>query len=205
MGDDFFAPTTVSDGCSCPCSLDGCTAISASLRECTSEVMWWCNPCSECRRKVFDFLQEWDQSYWQNPRAFIRSLTFNALDLNHTCFANTSKGRVLERYEEAGDLFFVNDNSDEQSSLDEFEILLEDLEQKFVESSQPLKDFLPGYWYRRVKDHLLTRQPDDEKHLKDVRSVGVELEFCGLSVPKWMETCIARKVEEINDEAAVNG
>ncbi|KAJ5326595.1 uncharacterized protein N7506_009697 [Penicillium brevicompactum] len=205
MGDDFFAPTTISDGCPCPCSLNGCTAISVSLRELTSEVMWGYSRCLECEREAFDFLQEWDQSYWQNPRAFIRSLTFNALDLNHTCFANTSKGHVLTRYETAGSKYYVNDNSNEQSSLDEFEILLEDLEQKFVESGQPLKDFLPGYWYRRVKDHLLTRQPDDEKHLKDVRSVGVELEFCGLSVPKWMETCIARKVEELNDEAAVNG
>ena len=108
------------------------------------------------------------------------------------------------RHEAAGDPSFVNDDSDEQSSLDEFEILLGDLEQKFVECGQPLKDFLPGYWYRRVKDHLLTRQPDDEKHLKDVRNVGVELEFCGLSVPDWMETCIARKVSELNDEEAVN-
>ncbi|KAK4905997.1 hypothetical protein LTR66_017759, partial [Elasticomyces elasticus] len=154
--------------------------------------------------KVFDFLQEWDQSYWQNPRAFIRSLTFNALDLNHTCFANTSKGDVIARFHAAGDNDYVNDNSDEQTSLDEFETLLEDLEQKFVESGQPLKEFLPDYWYRRVKDHLLTRQPDDENHLKDVRSVGAELEFCGLSVPEWMETCIARKVEELNDEGAVN-
>jgi hypothetical protein len=34
--------------------------------------------------------------------------------------------------------------------------------------------------------------------------MGVELEFCGLYVPDWMENCIARKVEEVNDEDAVD-
>ncbi|CAI7649402.1 unnamed protein product [Penicillium bialowiezense] len=203
MGDDFFAPTRVPDGCSCPCSPGGCTAVSAILRELTSD-LWPRSNSLDHQRKVFDFVYEWDLSYWQEPRAIIRSLTFNALDLTHTCFASIRKGDVVSKNGSLENLWYFDDRDNEEWSLNEFEDLLTDLEQKFVETCQPLKDFLPNYWYRRVKDHLLTRQPDDEKHVKGARGVGVELEFCGLSVPDWMDNCIARKVEELNDEEAVN-
>ncbi|KAJ5731473.1 uncharacterized protein N7483_005981 [Penicillium malachiteum] len=166
MGDEFFAPTGVPDGCSCPCSPGGCTAVSAILRKLTSGSWRWHFKCySKCQRRVFNFVHEWDQSYWEKPQEVIRSLTFNALGLTHTCFASIHKGQVL---------------------------------------CQPLKKLLPEYWYRRVKDHLLTRHPDNEEHVKGATSVGVELEFCGLSVPDWMKNCIARKVEEVNDEDAVD-
>lgn len=203
MGDAFFAPTRVSDGCSCPCSPSGCTAVSTILRELTSDE-WTDCMCLDCRRRVFDFVHEWDQSYWQEPHAFIRSLTFNALDLNHSCFSKTKKGCIIKRNTCSDSDRYTNEETDDEKLLDEFEELLKDLEQNFAERRQPLREFLPGYWYRHVKDYLLARQPDDESHLKGAKSVGVELEFCGLSVPKWMEDCIARKVEELTDEEAVN-
>ncbi|CAG8182828.1 unnamed protein product [Penicillium salamii] len=198
MSDGFFAPTKIPDGCSCPCSPDGCTTISVILREFPFYASWHCR---KCLREVFEKLEEWDQSYWKDPRAFIRSLTFNALDLNHTCFANTKKGDVFGRHRMAGGEDYINDNRDEQSALIEFEELVADLEQKFDELSLPLKEFLPGPWYRCVKDHLLTRQPHKEEDaIADARSLGVGLEFCGLGVPEWMEILIANKVEELSDE-----
>lgn len=130
---------------------------------------------------------------------FIRSLTFNALDLNHTCFANTQRGFVLHR-SQWGPQDLINDNTDEESSLDEFEELLEELEEELEKSCLPLRDFLSGPWYRRVKDYLRTRQSGEEEAIAEAKSVGIDLEFCGLSVPKWMDEYIAKSVEEVNDE-----
>ena len=198
-GDIFFAPTRISDGCVCPCSPTGCTAISMILREVTVDgpPMY---QCQQCVGRLFGRLQEWDQSYWRNPRAFIRSLTFNALDLTHTCFAKTKKGFVLSRHRRLNHDDYINDNVDEQSSLDQFEKLVRGLEQKFDELSLPLSEFVPGYWYEQVKDHLLTKPSHDEQHIAGAKELGVDLEFCGLSVPWWMEECIAIKVKELGDE-----
>ncbi|CAG8366887.1 unnamed protein product [Penicillium salamii] len=197
MSNEFFAPTRIPDGCNCPCSPDGCTTISVILREFTFYERFCCR---KCVRGVFEELEEWDQSYWKEPQTFIRSLTFNALDLNHTCFSYTKKGSVGMRQIFPYDDKYINDNRDEQSALIEFEELVEELEQKFDELSLPLKEFLSGPWYRRVKDHLLTRQPYEEQAIAEARSIGVELEFCGLSVPDWVVIGIANKVEELSDE-----
>jgi hypothetical protein len=127
MGDDFFAPTKVPDGCSCPCSPAGCTAVSAILRELTS-IHWRFHDYVECQRRVFNFVQQWDQSYWQKPQEFIRSLTFNALGLIHTCFARTQKGRVVLRNGSPESQCYIDDSSNEEWALNEFEELLKDVE-----------------------------------------------------------------------------
>jgi hypothetical protein len=198
--DELFAPMRVSDGCSCPCSLGGCTLVAIIIRELISGKGYDRDKCSECVRILFECLQKWDQSYRKEPAGFIRSLTFNALELNHTCFANTQRGFVLYRSQCGHPQDFINDNTDEESSLNEFEKLLEELEEEFEKTCLPLKDFLSGPWYRRVKDHLLTRQSGEEEAIAEAKSVGVDLEFCGLSVPKWMDEYIAKSVEEVNDE-----
>lgn len=77
---------------------------------------------------------------------------------------------------------------------------MEDSELKFNEFRLPLRRFLAGYWYRRVKDHLLTPQDIEEQHIACARNIGVELEFCGLFVPEWMEVLFARKVEEVEGD-----
>ncbi|CAG8939745.1 unnamed protein product [Penicillium salamii] len=197
ISDEYFAPTRIPDGCNCPCSSNGCTTISVLVRELTACASWC---CPQCVRGVFEKFEEWDQVYWKEPRAFVRSLTFNALDLNHTCFANTKKGHVSSRHMSPDYEDYINDNRDEQPALIEFEELVTDLEQEFEKRSLPLKEFLSGPWYRRVKDHLLTRQPHEEQAIAGAKSVGVELEFCGLSVPRWMDVLIASKVEELSDE-----
>lgn len=205
MGDDFFAPMKASDGCSCPCSLGGCTIVSMVIRELISTYLYPSRACSICVRMFFECLQEWDQFYRAEPRVFIRSLTFNALDLNHTCFANTKKGYVCSRPFRPDDDDYINDNTDEESSLNEFEELLAELEREFEKSTLSLKEYLSGPWYRRVKDHLLTRQSGEEKTIAEAKSVGVlDLDFCGLSVPEWIDLFIANKVEEVTDEDSGN-
>lgn len=64
---------------------------------------------------------------------------------------------------------------------------------------------MAGYWYRRVKDHLLTPRNPEEQHIVGARGIGVELEPCGLSVPYGMEVLFARKVEEVEDEDVESG
>lgn len=81
--------------------------------------------------------------------------------------------------------------------MQEFENLLEEIELKFNELRLPLQDFLSQYWYKRVKDHLLTPQEIDERHIMRAKNVGVDLEFSGLFVPEWMEILFAPKVEEV--------
>ncbi|KAJ5988661.1 hypothetical protein N7481_003871 [Penicillium waksmanii] len=147
-----------------------------------------------------DFQAHWEGKSLQDPLAFIRSLTSNALDLSHSCFSKAKKGQVTQRNEYPDEEEFLNDNSDPESSLVEFESLVEELERKSNELRLPLREFLAGYWYRHVKDHLLTPQDSEEQHITGARNIGIGLEFCGLSVPDWMEVLFARKVEEAEDE-----
>ncbi|CAI7674869.1 unnamed protein product [Penicillium pancosmium] len=186
MSTDFLSHPDVSDGCSCPCSPGGCTALSSILREMTSWPM-----CGEygVGGKVLEI-----------STSIRQILTFNALDLNHTCFSKAKRGAVCQRNDDPDDESYINDNHDPESSLVEFENLVEELELKFNELRLPLREFLAGYWYKRVKDHLLTPQDTEEQHIAGARNLGVELEFCGLFVPEWMEVLFARKVEEVEDD-----
>lgn len=192
----------------CPCAPDGSTVASTIIRELTS-LVWFAagKHCVKCYRRIFESLYGSYISIFGGHLGFIRSLTFNALNLTHTCFSSTEKGKVLNRNEicssKYGDLgFLVNDNLDDDSMLDEFEELIQELSNEFDKVGLPMKEFLEKVWYRRVKDHLLTRRsPEAEaEYMKNAKSVGVELEFCGLFVPEWMQVLVAPRVEEVSDE-----
>lgn len=203
-----FNRADIDDHYHCPCAPDGSTVASTILRELTS-LTWFVGgeSCDKCYRRVFESLYGSYLSIFGDPLGFIRSLTFNALDLTHACFSNTEKGEVLRRnafrvpkYEEP--TFVIHDNPDDDSSLDDFEELVQELSTEFDKVGLPMKEFLEKVWYRRVKDHLLTRHsPEAEaEYMKNAKSVGVELEFYGLFVPDWMQVLVAPRVEEVSDE-----
>lgn len=199
----FILPPTVSDRYPCACSPGGCTGVSAILRELTS-ITWYRRfadyGCSDCYRDIFNLLHEWHKDFRQDPRTFITSLTFNALGLTHTCFGSVKKGTVQWNAPWPDEVDYIHEHCDQNPVLDEFNELLAELDQKFDELRLPLKEFLAGYWYRRVKDHLLTPQPLQEQHIASARSLGVELEFHGVFVPDWIETLFAAQVEEVSDD-----
>lgn len=195
----LFQLPDVPDGCSCLCSPGRLTAASLMSRELiTSDV--FVTHCHSCLWHVVTQFLEWDASYGENPLTFIRALTFNALDLTHTCFNKTKKGYIRFRNHEPDNEDFINDNSDEPSEIEEFETLQAELEQKFNELGLPLKEFVFKHWYIIVKDHLLTPPTPDEKYIADTRKVGVDLEQWEPSVPEWMTILFAPKVEEVDDK-----
>lgn len=65
-----------------------------------------------------------------------RSLTFNALDLNHSCFSKAKRGTVCERN---------NDNSDPESTLVEFEFLVDGIFRAKVQRVSPSVKEIPGW------------------------------------------------------------
>jgi hypothetical protein len=76
----------------------------------------------------------------------------------------------------------IKENCFLESSRVKFKNLLSELELKHNELCLPLEQFLAGSWYRRVKNHLLTRQDPEEQHIAGATVVGVELEYCGFFV-----------------------
>lgn len=192
----LFPSPSVPDGCSCLCSPSGLTAASLMCREYITFSVFRFN-CFDCLRHVFIHFLEWEESHGKNPLAFIRALTFTALDLTHTCFDKTKKGYIQARNRRPDNEDYIDENCNEHSSITEFENLQAELELEFDQLRVPLKEFVAEHWYKRVKDHILTPQTLDERHITDARKIGVDLEDSGLFVPEWIELLIAPKVEEV--------
>lgn len=92
---------------------------------------------------------------------------------------------------------YLSDQSDDEVSLAEFEGLTEEFKAKFDELALPLREFLSGYWYRRVKDHILAPHPRQKEYINDARKIGVELELAGVVMPEWIEVLFGSKLEEV--------
>lgn len=78
----------VTDECSCPCSIGGCTTLSVAIRRVINSRLGLAEDIAEAVvkfRKFLQFLIEHNQSTSQACRSIIRSLTFDGLGLNHSC------------------------------------------------------------------------------------------------------------------------
>lgn len=204
LGRDVFLPGSVEDGCACACSPNGCTTLSVALREIVRFFSRFSIENALCFRQLFQFLVGWTKGNVGIDQAFIRFLTFHALDLKHTCCINHQNDSYP-----CGDFKLKSRDEDEiEEILDEERLRLKDLEQlmnefeaKFDELGLPIMDFLDGYWHTRMMSFLSERDPYDEEHVMGARRIGVKLEV--EEEPFFLDNVCLRlfgsKVKDVSD------
>ncbi|KAL3469152.1 hypothetical protein BJX99DRAFT_265471 [Aspergillus californicus] len=140
------------------------------------------------------------QGTLENSRSIIRSLTFDALGLTHTCCHITDPANgppvVIEdrEKEEAQEI-----RDEEKHILKRFETLLNELYSKFDESNIPIVDFLQQVWYPQVMDFLSHQDRYDEEHFEEAARLGVHLELEKPTVPNRVSLMIGSRIQEYED------
>lgn len=208
LGDAYFFVFSTKDCCVCACSSGGCTTLSVALRCILLEV-------SEERwitmgvplRKLIHSLIVW-QDYWPDlPWAIVRALTFDALGLTHTCCTEIYRDEPLwpDVPKERRDETEVGRIADDQHSLvKEFEDLMEEMESKFDELGLPLEEFLDGYWYDRVIEHLSRRDRYDEDHVTETRKMGIFLEAEEFCIPDRVSLQFRSRVQDLQNDSLLD-
>ncbi|KAJ5793745.1 hypothetical protein N7457_000344, partial [Penicillium paradoxum] len=177
---DLFLLPTVTDGCVCACSVDGCTPVSIVLRE---SVEWVFRSIGEYPKFKFKFKElikfflKWIGENAELDWRVIRFFTFDALGLKHSCCVVNK--RFLHRHfklqiREEGEVQEILD--EERFRLEDLETLLDELKVKFDELGQPVIEFLEGHWQTRMVEYLSQRDIHDEEHVIESRRLGIKLE-----------------------------
>ena len=201
----IFLLPAVRDDCTCPCSVDGCTTVSVFLRhifkifastDLIKEPSLWF-------RKLIRFALWWIKEDTDRQWEVVRSLTFDALGLKHSCCVNGKYGHNIY---EPWDELKLRDREEEdveeileeqKPAIIQLESLLAEMKAKMDDLGHPVMQFLEGYWYTRMIEVLSHRDAYNEKHIKESRQIGVILEPEEFFVPGGVSLLIGAKVQEI--------
>ncbi|KAJ6004753.1 hypothetical protein N7540_012552 [Penicillium herquei] len=119
------------------------------------------------RTEIQDILQIFEP----HPAAFIRSLTFEALGIPHTCNHSFSSVHL----EETLDLEEIQEIQDEwKDSIGLLEELLDEFIADIDSSDMPFSQFIQELWTKRIENALVTTPSSDE--ICQMREIGVVLE-----------------------------
>lgn len=192
----IFLLPSVRDGCCCACSPGGCTIPSVLLRHIVHFF-------SIYKIKEFFFLfQKFTRFFiWWTTRdtetgwQVIRFLTFDALDLKHSCCIDDHPFLFYRmKFESREEEEIAEIIDEEKSRIIELETLLDELKIKFDELGLPVMEFLEGYWHTRMIEVLSQRDPYDEEHIIESRRIGVSLEPDECIVPDRVSLLLGSKV-----------
>lgn len=180
---ELFPYPSIIDGCQCACCPHGCSIISVALRQVlrwdysfqVSEPSYWL-------RRLLCFIIGCLDIGPTMSRSVIRSLTFDALGLKHTCCieidcVSWSRHRKTADEMEGRDEDELAEIREESVSvIEELEQLMLEFEATFAQLGLPLIEFLEGHWHTRMVEHLLKRDPYNEEHDLETRNLGVILQ-----------------------------
>ena len=150
-----------SDACKCACSISGCTTFTVFMKSYIRN------------RNDEEFLVDLCpivKNYCDPSKIpeFIRTMTFEELDMTHTCCRKKPFGKFWEIKDEAE----IDEIRDEEAEdLQKLEELLEEFEAKRKELDVPLEKFIKEYWRPRM-DEVRNEGTLDEDAL---REIGVEV------------------------------
>ncbi|KAJ5510536.1 hypothetical protein N7453_002639 [Penicillium expansum] len=210
LGDACFFVSPIQDCCICGCSPGGCTTLSVALRS----IIWW---TYQWRSKIQDHnfrktilsLIAWQDSWPDISQAIVRTLTFDALGLTHTCCTEIDPNNIkffpfkADRGRDETEIDRILD--DQHLLLKEFEELMEEMERKLDELDLPLEEFLDGYWYGRIIEYLSRRDQYNEVHVTEARMMGVFLEAEEFCIPDRVSLRSRPRVQELQDDSLLNG
>lgn len=194
----YVLKSSVRDTCICACSLDGCTPLLTALRHFLSySPRFYMKDGINRFGDSMNFLISRTERNEEVDFAIIRLMTFDALDLTHTCCRKSDD--YMDHRIVYMDMEEVEEIRDEESGLlNGFENLLADLVLEFRRRDIPVMEFLRGPWYRKVIGHVNHVDSFDELHVEGVRGVGLELQAAEFRYEK-VSLMIGRKVTEIEE------
>ncbi|PYI01492.1 hypothetical protein BO78DRAFT_401250 [Aspergillus sclerotiicarbonarius CBS 121057] len=162
------------DKCCCPCSFNGCSALTRLLAGLYREHKLW--------NKLELLLWAWEtlvryafpecERLWHTQSSrVLRYCTFEKMDLTHTCRNH--------RYRESKDQDDIIDILEAQKeSTDLFEALVAEFEAEYNQMGVPLPEFLRSHWLQRMKMVLERQSVPNQEYMDRVREIGVVLEDC---------------------------
>jgi hypothetical protein len=160
------------DLCHCACSSQGCLPITMFFK-----------PAMKFERsKKFDvkLLDELcNTDYITRPVAMeiLRILTFDTLELRHTCCAMQNTLGIVKRYEDDAEISEIHD--EERGTITKLEELMDEFFAKYEELGMPLVSFVEEYWQRRMDEVLgaLENETLQDDEIAKIRELGVVLKL----------------------------
>ncbi|KAL3471247.1 hypothetical protein BJX99DRAFT_263445 [Aspergillus californicus] len=169
------------DCCVCACSTGGClppaVLFTTYFRLTTLSVMdllsiypWpnlfnlWMFSSPAIEKQVYDTL---------SPVA-IRTWTFSALGLTHTCQKHRGYADHRLKYIAPQDIDEIRE--EERILIAQLEELISEFQSKYEELHLPLPEFMDGYWKDRMREVLLERSFDEEE-AQSMRAIGVVVDI----------------------------
>lgn len=175
--------SSLKDPCSCYCSIGGCTPFTFFLKGITDRFHKGDTETCRSLRSLAGKLHEFDLSRQNDSiieMEFVRMMTFESLQLTHTC----CKFSVLEqndsricvpnrRVKEKVEIDRIHE--EESLGLQLLEILMEDFTTKFTNLGISLQEFFTGYWRERMEEELYRNDPTPMDELNGQKELGVWL------------------------------
>ncbi|KAJ5750892.1 hypothetical protein N7533_007920 [Penicillium manginii] len=200
----------VTDACSCPCSVSGCTALSVAIRRVIGSFDYRAPyrapediaEKAAAFRKFLQHLIEYNRSDSQPCRSIIRSLTFDGLGLAHSCCTEIDDHWNFRlRVRDQCDRFEIMEEQRDQ--FKPFESLVAEFEYQFETYGLPLMDFLQEVWYERMIRYISHRDPFDAEHHQELRKFNVILEMDDVEIPLVVQLICNHKrvIEDDSDDS----
>jgi hypothetical protein len=178
---------TIPDRCVCFCAVSGCTSITAALKTTRKadygldEFRWSGRNFGliniEAKRTVIQrmelggFLQ-----HVNTKRAAIRLLTFDQLELTHTCHNHGHSKYYCYPKDPLSPDEISDIHYSERNDIDLFQQLLADFDSAVFEQTGTLLEFIDGYWMKRMTQIMSEKCTARPNELDTVlREVGVAL------------------------------
>ncbi|KAJ5880412.1 uncharacterized protein N7473_011465 [Penicillium subrubescens] len=184
--DALFLVPSVRDRCVCACCPSGCTTFSVALRSSVRRLSFGIlslKKSTELFRQVFQLLVQWTEARPATGHIIIRSLTFNALDLRHTCCTENDEIypfllRHIQDQQEVADI-----REEDHHRYPELERLVDELGGDFDQLGLPIMEFLDNHWHGRMVEYLSKPGSYDEKHIQETMKLGIFLEPHEINIP----------------------
>ncbi|KAF7712756.1 Uncharacterized protein PECH_003814 [Penicillium ucsense] len=179
---DLFPCQLIEDKCTCACSAQGCTIVSVAMRQVVRWSHWkqMARPSYWLKRLMACILDWTQRSSWAEM-AILRSLTFDAVGLKHTCCIEIDGVHRASSRKDAHQMVGrdhqeISEIREENSyELDLFNQMIADLERKFYELELPFMEFVQECWYPQMLEHLRSLDAYSEAHDRATREIGVIL------------------------------
>ncbi|OTA95935.1 hypothetical protein M434DRAFT_377575 [Hypoxylon sp. CO27-5] len=150
-----FSGFQIGDNCECGCCdlEEGCSPLAVFLSAYSVEHD---RQKKECKRipalstRICEHVSLLEMDGACSPtttNAVIRALTFEELELRHTCCAKISPGGDLKTYSED----FCHIRDEDESLLEELEELVAEFKGEYQSQGHTLSSFLEGYWTERME------------------------------------------------------
>ncbi|KAF2010112.1 hypothetical protein BU24DRAFT_496894 [Aaosphaeria arxii CBS 175.79] len=161
------------DVCCCHCSEDGCTVIGSAIKLSSGLV----DTIEERRTGMLHFVYEivdlHDDRRWMAP-AIIRILTFDKLNLTHTCCHESLKRWWLSDPPDCSEIDEIH--VIEKKDIELLERLMEEFTAAWETHTGKFQEFIDNVWEPKMEEECGELSDIDESQIQRIMDIGVVLD-----------------------------